>query len=77
VAFDISGSDQAVREDARSRKEDAEQLGQPSNRGHLFIAKEIDRSQLLHRDVEMSPPTCRRGQQRSVDFLVGNERFVD
>src|SRR5216683_2952578 len=57
VAFDISGLDESVREHARRGHGDAEQLGQPPDRRHLFIAKEVDRSQLLHRDVEIAPAT--------------------
>src|SRR5216683_104066 len=77
VAFDISGPDEPVREHARRGHGDAEQLGQPPDRRHLFIAKEVDRSQLLHRDVEIAPATGSRGQERSVDLLVGNKRFID
>src|SRR4029077_7681501 len=74
---EITGAHEAVGEDAGGREADAEELRKPTDRGDLLISEEVDRPQLLHRDVEVPPPAGGRGQQRTMDLLVGREGFVD
>src|SRR6266550_6192771 len=75
AALDITGADEAVGEEARRGKAEAEKLGQVAHRCLMFVAKEKQGAHLLHRDVEVPPLARARRQKGPMERSVGGQRL--